>query len=55
MAHRDSRAKLIVDGSILIKTELLAISLLDSNVPNRNAAYATRFSRDLGALSRQAV
>ena len=48
MAHRVSRAKIIVDGSILIETELLVISLLDSNVPNRKAGYAARFSGDLG-------
>src|SRR5438309_7528180 len=59
LAHLVSRAKIIVDGSILIETELLVISLLDSNVPNRKVAYATSFfwrftrawpTRGLGAV-----
>jgi len=55
MAHLVSRAKIIVDGSILIETELLVISLLDSNVPNHKAGHEARFSGDLGELGRQAV
>jgi len=55
LAHLVSKAKIIVDGSILIETELLAISSLDSNVANPEAAYATRFSGDFGELGRHAV
>src|SRR2546425_1793955 len=53
--RRVSKAKIIVDGSILIETELLVISLLDSNVANRKVAHATRFSGDLGELGRHCL
>lgn len=51
MARQASGAKVIVDGSILTGTELLAISLRDSSVLlERKNAHMTKLQRmeDLG-------